>query len=75
MTGGVPASCAGLAMPGGGTWYARVTARTAVDNATIRAFTLRPINLVIYVVRGRFPASRVRAECQIQISALQTSAR
>jgi serine protease len=42
MTGGVPASCADLTMPGGGTWYARVTARTAVDNATIRAFTTAP---------------------------------
>lgn len=42
MTGGMPASCAGLAMPGGGTWYARVTARTAVSNATIRAFNTPP---------------------------------
>lgn len=42
MTGGVPASCAGLAMAGGGTWYARVTARTAVENATLRAFNTPP---------------------------------
>jgi len=42
MTGRVPASCARLAMPGGGIWYARVTARTAVDNATIRAFNTPP---------------------------------
>jgi serine protease len=42
MTGGVPASCAGLAMAGGGTWYARVTAKTAVDNANIRAFNTPP---------------------------------
>lgn len=42
MTGGVPASCDGLTMPGGGTWYARVTGKTAVNNAVLRAFNTPP---------------------------------
>jgi serine protease len=42
MTGGVPATCDKLAMPSGGTWYARVTGTTAVSNANIRAFAVPP---------------------------------
>lgn len=42
MTGGVPASCMGYRMGGGTTWYARVTAKTAVADATIRAVNTPP---------------------------------
>ncbi|MFP3247197.1 MAG: S8 family serine peptidase [Paraburkholderia sp.] len=42
MTGGVHATCTGLTILNGGIWYARVTAKTAVNSASLRAFNTPP---------------------------------
>ncbi|MFL9907794.1 S8 family serine peptidase [Paraburkholderia sp. RL17-337-BIB-A] len=42
VTGGVAATCVGYKVAGGQTWYARVTGKTAVADATIRAFNTEP---------------------------------
>lgn len=44
MSGGVPATCTVNASSGGRTWYAKVTAKTAIDDAIISQFIASELN-------------------------------